>query len=605
MPVTSNPALFQAVLGGLVFLTFFAIFLSWRLAKNNSHPGPSDFSLIKKMWGLTLPANRLAFANVLLLQLAYSPLALLQPIPLTILADQVIGGRPFPAWISSLLPVNMQPESLALTILICFTLLVAVVSQIHNIVAWMSVVRMEEKVVYEFRAKLFAKAVLIPVKLLEEIGTKDILFRISQDSDSAKQLTVGLTRYLVSIVTLVVFGIVMFMINPLMSVIALLPAPIAFIVFILTKGRIRHSWEKAYVFANHAFNTISESLYLSRIVRAFGRADWHTNQFNLQSKEAIQQTIRASRTEATGDACLGIIFAVGHVLIFYVGVLSIQANELTLGELLVFHAYTGQMYNPLAMLSRMTGDLQQHLAMADRAFSVFDNPSERATPISQPVTRPVQGCIELQSVSYAYPSNPKLLVIKELSFTVPAGSMVGITGPSGSGKSTLLDLVLGFSEPVSGKILLDGSDLRNFGLAELRQHYALITQDPVLFSDTIEENVKYGRRDASYEEVLLALEHAGAKEMLRDMPRGLLTQVGERGAALSGGQRQRVAIARALLKNSPVLVMDEPTSALDSATETEVIQAIQAIRNSGPRKTIIVVTHSKALLDICESVYQL
>ena len=539
------------------------------------------------------------------LQILYVPLTLVQPIPLRILADNVVGEEPFPDFLTRFLPTDLAPWRVALYVLIGATLIISLTTQMHNVIAWMVATKLEQKAAFELRTKLFDHVQSVPVNHLEERGTSDALFRISQDAESAKELTVGLTRYLVSLISIIGFALVMLTIDPLMSLVALIPAPIAFLLLATIRGRIRRNWDATFTSSNRAFNELSETLSLSRLIRAFSRGSRHSSAYRSLSRDTIHRTVIASRAEAMLDAALGLVFALGQSALLVMGVLSIRRGDMTLGELLVFHAYSGQMYAPLATLSRMTGDIQQHLAMADRALSLFDLPVERTSTTPTSRSGRAFGLLEFRGVSYAYPSKPDQLVLRDLSLTIPAGSMIGITGPSGSGKSTLLDLALGFADPTAGRILLDGLDLGETDPADLRRQVALVTQDPVLFSAPIAENVRYGRPEATDAEVLRALDAAGALDFVIGLPDGIDTTVGDRGAALSGGQRQRVAIARALLRDAPILIMDEPTSALDVATESAILGAIDAARRRGTRRTIIVVTHSEELLNMCDSVIRL
>lgn len=564
-----------------------------------------DLRIVRRIWSLTLRPHKWGFLGLCTLQIVYVPLTLIQPIPLRILADNVVGEEPFPDFLTRILPTDTAPWQSALYVLVGATLLITVTTQIHNVIAWMAATKLEQKAAFELRTKLFDHVQSVPVNHLEERGTSDALFRISQDAESAKELTVGLTRYLVSLISIMGFALVMFTIDPLMSLVALIPAPIAFFLLATIRGRIRRNWDASFTSSNRAFNELSETLSLSRLIRAFSRGSRHSSVYRSLSRDTIHRTVVASRAEAMLDAALGLVFSIGQAALLVMGVFSIRRGEMTLGELLVFHAYSGQMYAPLATLSRMTGDIQQHLAMASRALTLFDLPTERSSPTPTSRTGRAFGLLEFRGVSYAYPSKPHHLVLRDLSLTIPAGSMIGITGPSGSGKSTLLDLALGFADPTSGTILLDGLDLGETDPADLRSQVALVTQDPVLFSAPIAENVRYGRPDASDADVLRALEDAGALDFVIDLPDGIDTTVGDRGAALSGGQRQRVAIARALLRDAPILIMDEPTSALDSATEAAVLSAIDVARRGNTQRTIIVVTHSEALLRMCDAVVRL
>jgi len=250
----------------------------------------------------------------------------------------------------------------------------------------------------------------------------------------------------------------------------------------------------------------------------------------------------------------------------------------------------------LKTVSRKAASLQANLVAAERAFAVLDQPPD---VIQRPDARPLSratGVIAFHNVSFAY--GPDRRVLHEISFTTEPGTRLGIAGASGAGKSTLISLLTRFYDPTEGEIRLDGVDVRDYRLDDLRQQFAVVPQDPVLFSVSIAENIAYARPGASEREVIAAAQAANAHEFITRFPQGYQTQVGERGVQLSGGQRQRIAIARAFLKDSPVLILDEPTSAVDQEAETAIVDAIRRLMRG---RTVILITHRPQLLERCSA----
>src|SRR5438309_1086834 len=270
---------------------------------------------------------------------------------------------------------------------------------------------------------------------------------------------------------------------------------------------------------------------------------------------------------------------------------------LTLGELLLVMGYLAQLYEPLKTLGKKSATLQGHLASVERAFFLLDQtPDLVEKPNARCILRATGGVI-CQNVSFDYSSERHAL--KHVSFEIEPGMRVGIVGPTGAGKSTLVNLLLRFYDPTEGRIFLDGVDLRDYKLADLRNQSAIVTQDPVLFSCSIAENIAYARPTASIQEIIAATKAANIHEFIDNLSAGYETQVGERGVRLSGGERQRIALARAFLKDAPILILDEPTSAVDLETEAVIMDAM---RNLMQGRTSFLISHRLSPLKDCDTI---
>jgi ATP-binding cassette subfamily B protein len=259
--------------------------------------------------------------------------------------------------------------------------------------------------------------------------------------------------------------------------------------------------------------------------------------------------------------------------------------------------YISQLYGPLETLSSMTAEIQGSVSSAARALFILDQTPEvleRANPVRLSRCR---GAITFDRVCFGYPGSEDSLVMHNASFEVSPTMRVGIAGVTGSGKSTLMSLLMRFYDPTSGSILLDGIDLRDYKLADLRDQFSMVLQEPVLFSTTIAENIAYARPNASESEIVQAAKNANAHDFIMRMPDGYDTRVGERGMRLSGGERQRISLARAFLKDAAILILDEPTSALDIRTETEIAETTQNLMRG---RTVFVIAHRPSLLRTCD-----
>jgi len=266
-----------------------------------------------------------------------------------------------------------------------------------------------------------------------------------------------------------------------------------------------------------------------------------------------------------------------------------------LGDLLLVMGYLAQLYGPLNTLSNSKASLQSSLASAERAFSILDEaPDVVERPGAQPLAR-AAGAVAFREVSFAYREDHP--VLHEVSFEIDPGTRVGISGETGAGKTTLMSLLGRFYDPTTGEISLDGIDLRDYKLADLRSQFAIVLQEPVLFSTTISENISYARPGASEEEIIEAAKAANAHEFIVGLPHGYETEVGERGMSLSGGERQRIALARAFLRDAPVLILDEPTSSVDTKTEAVIMDAMERLMRG---RTTFMIAHRLGTLANCD-----
>src|SRR5213083_2598546 len=331
---------------------------------------------------------------------------------------------------------------------------------------------------------------------------------------------------------------------------------------------------------------VQEVLGALRVVKAFGQEAREEERFIRRSTEGMMVRLRLAGLEGSFNVLVGLATAAGMAAVLLIGVRHVGAGVLTLGELLMVMAYMTQLYEPLKTISRKAATLQLHLASAERAFALLDEPSDvEVRPNAQLLGR-ARGAIAFRNVSFAYGKDRP--VLHDISFDVEPGTRLGIVGASGAGKSTLISLLTRFYDPTAGAILLDGVDLRDFRLEDLRRQFAVVPQDPVLFSASIAENIAYARPGANESNLVAAAQAANAHEFIVRLPRAYDTQVGERGVQLSGGQRQRIAIARPFLKDSPVLILEEPTSAVDQEAEAAIVDAIWRLMRG---RTVILITH--------------
>jgi ABC-type multidrug transport system ATPase subunit len=332
------------------------------------------------------------------------------------------------------------------------------------------------------------------------------------------------------------------------------------------------------------------------VVKAFGREDDQRDRFADRSATSVRAKISLSFVEGRFGIVVGATIGLGMGTILFLGTRHVLAGTMTLGELVLVMGYLQQFYDPLKTASKKVGALQSSLASAERVYSLFDQePDFVDSPDARPLAR-AAGAVTFRNVSFAYEDGPR--VLHNVSFEVPPGARLGIAGMTGAGKTTLVSLLTRFYDPSSGEILLDGVDLHRYRLADLRNQFAIVLQEPVLFSTSIAENIAYARPGADDADLVAAAKAASAHDFISALPDGYRTPVGERGVRLSGGERQRIALARAFLKDAPILILDEPTSSVDARTESQILESMERLMSG---RTAFMIAHRASTLEICDA----
>jgi ATP-binding cassette subfamily B protein len=561
----------------------------------------SDVFVFRRLLGEARPCWPL-IGGLFLLSLLSSPLALLTPLPLKIAVDSVIGSRPLPSVVAPFVPDNIaRSPDLLLAFVVGLLLSVVLLTQLQTLTVTLLGGFINEKLVLAFRSRLFHHIQRISLAYHDTRGTADTTYRINHDALAIQNIvTDGVIPFTAAAVTFLGMIYVMTRIDWPIALIALAIAPGLVVAARLFRPRLRRQSRDLKRLDSHALGVVQEVLGALRVVKAFGQEGREEERFVRRSRDAMRAKLRFAALEGSYQLLVGMTAAVGTAAVLLIGISHVLSGTLTLGELLLVMGYLTQLYEPLKTISRKSATLQLHLASAERAFALLDEPLDvEQRSKARPVAR-ASGAIAFRNVSFAYgPARP---VLHDISFAIEPGTRLGIVGASGAGKSTLISLLTRFYDPTAGDIQLDGIDLRDFRLDDLRRQFALVMQDPVLFSTTIAENIGYARPSAKQEELIAAAQAANAHEFIVKLPQGYDTQVGERGIQLSGGQRQRIAIARAFLADSPVLILDEPTSAVDAEAEAVIVDAIRRLMRG---RTVILITHRSSLLQSCTSLVAL
>ena len=523
-----------------------------------------------------------------------TPLALLGPLPLKIAVDSALGHQALPRLLR---PPGIAPSpELALAVAAGLLIATAVLRQGQEFVDRVLRTYVMERQILDLRARLFLHAQRLSLIHHDRRGTADALGRIDRDAREAQTIVVeSVFPSVAASLTLVGMLAVTARLDWQLALAASAIAPALYFINQHYRRRLRARWHAVKELETSALSVIQEVLGALRVVKAFGQERREQERFVRRSRESVRERLRLTVAEGGFGTLVGLLSALGTAVVLFVGIWHVQSGRLTLGELLLIMGYLAQIYQPLRTLSKRSVGMQSKLASAERVYALLDRaPDVPERPDARPLPR-ARGAIEFQAVSFDYASERPIL--RDITFEVPPGARVGIAGPTGAGKTTLVNLLLRLHDPTAGRILLDGVDLRDYRLADLRRQFAMVLQEPVLFSTSLAENIAYARPEASRHEIVAAATAANVHEFIVQLPQGYDTVVGERGMTLSGGERQRVSLARAFLKDAPILILDEPTSSVDVRSEALIMEALERLMQG---RTTLVIAHRLSTLEHCD-----
>jgi ATP-binding cassette, subfamily B, bacterial len=534
------------------------------------------------------------------LSLLSLPLTLLYPLPLKIVVDSVLGSRPVPAFLGDGLKEELSgftPLQFAIGLLLGTALLAG----LQGLTSWWLQTYTGEKLVWDFRARLLNHVQRLPLAFHDHYGPTDSVYRIQHDAPALQYVAIqGLIPLTTAVITLCGMIYVTARIDRELAVVALAISPILFLLSLGASRSMRRRSREVKQLDSSAMSVIQEVLGSIRLIKAFGQETREHERFVRHSSLRMSEQVRLSRLQAVFNVLVGFTIAGGTALVLALGVRHVRAGALTVGSLLVVMAYIAQMYQPLQLVSTKITDLQIWLASLERAFMLLDQDPEIAESKGAVPLERARGFFEFRDVTFRYESSGR--GVEHLTFRVPAGARVGIVGGSGAGKSTLLNLLMRFYDPVEGQVLLDGRDLRDYRIADLRRQFSVLLQEPMLFAASIAENIAYGRPDAADEDIVAAAQAASSHNFIMSLPEAYDTRPGEAGALLSGGERQRISLARAFLRDTPILILDEPTSSVDRKTEASILEAIEALMKG---RTTFMIAHRLNTLKNCDLILEM
>jgi ATP-binding cassette, subfamily B, bacterial len=536
-------------------------------------------------------------AGIAALALLSVPIALLLPLPLKIAVDCVIGKHALPDWLAWLTPLGAGSRGGQLAVAIGLLLLLTIVSNLQTMAAWLLQTYTGEKLVLDLRSRLFWHAQRLSMASHDATGTTEVAYRLQHDAPAIQFILIqGIIPLVTAALSFAAMLLVTAQLDRSIAYLALAMMPIMIAIGARAGYHTRSGWESVKQLDSSAMRIMTEALAGIRVVKAFGREDMEDARFHLRSRQRMGRQVRLAFTQASYHLLTVTVLAGSSAATLWIAVGHVLRGTLTLGELLLIMSYVAQLYEPVKTVSGKLPEMQSWMVSAYRAFSLLEQEPEAVTIARTPApSERSRGDVVFSGVGFRY--RPGRLVLNDVSFAIPAGTRVGIMGASGSGKSTLASLLTRFYDPCAGQITLDGRDLRSYTLPDLRAQFSILTQDAVIFSVTIAENIAYGRPEATRAEVIAAARAANADEFITALPNGYDTLVGDSGVPLSGGQRQRLAIARAFLKDAPILLLDEPTSALDARNERDIIAAIQELMCG---RTTFIIAHRVQTVRSCD-----
>ena len=498
---------------------------------------------------------------------------LLLPWPLKIVVDSVLGSRPLPAWLNDWFGGVDRVTLLILAVLagLTFTLLVNGLSVAMSYLN----TRLEQGIILDFRSDLFHHAERLSVAYRDHVSTGRLIYAINFESVAAGRLVMALQPLGQGVLTMVGMAWITFRIDHMLALLSVVVVPVLYYAIGYYATHMQPRLMQVKGLEADALSVIHDAMMMVPVVTAFGREDHELSRFRRHSLTTLRARVGITVRQTLFSLCVNMTTATGTALVLGAGSYQALRGRLTAGDLLVVLAYVAAVYKPLESISYTLGSLQDNLTGLRMGFHVLDTKpviEEARDAVSVPR---IAGSVRFEDVSFSYPG--RVDTLKRISFDVLPGQVVAVVGPTGAGKTTLASLIPRFYDPMSGRILIDGRDIRELTLKSLRDHISIVPQEPLLFSGTIADNIRYGRLDATMDEVVAAATAANVHDFIVRLSQGYETQVGERGVRLSGGERQRLCVARAFLKNATILILDEPTASIDSRTEGVILDALDTL----------------------------
>jgi ABC-type multidrug transport system fused ATPase/permease subunit len=498
---------------------------------------------------------------------------LAQPWPLAIMIDSVAGHKPLPPIARDILPEGHRYWQLFILVGAGFAFTV-LGNALH---VWQIAIdaRIEQGMILDFRSDLFQHAQRLSLTFHDARKTGELMGRINYAAASVGNVVMAFPPMLQAALSLLGMFAVSILIQWQLAVISLIVVPLLYYSAGLYGKRVTPRLERVQGLEWQSLSIVHESMAMLRVIVSFGREQYEFKRFREQGEAAVDERVKLTVRQTLFTLLVNTITAAGTAGVFGYGFFLVLEGRLDIGKLIVLMSYVAAIYQPLEQISGSVGVLHTELVALRSSFELLDTAPEIAEDPDAIELERVRGDVTYERVSFSYRGRKDTL--HDVDFHVESGQRVAIVGPTGAGKTTLMSLLVRFYDPREGRILIDGVDLRKLTLRSLRGQVSVVLQEPLLFSGTVAENIRYGRLNSSMDEVIEAAKQAGAHDFIERLPEGYDTQLGERGAQVSGGERQRICVARAFIRDAPILILDEPTSSIDSRTEAVILDSLERL----------------------------
>ena len=524
---------------------------------------------------------RWRFAWALLQVFLIAGFDLLKPWPLQLVIDHVLGGKPVA------LPVLSALAAGPLLLVACAGLVVVTLGSglmalLHNY----TTIGVGQRMVNDLRGALYAHLQRLSLAFHSRQKVGDLMYRITADSFAVQTMIMnGLLPILSALVLLAGMLAVLLPIDPLLAGLSLTVIPALFVVIALFNRKITAVATEVRERESTVYTLVQWAMSSMKVVQAFTKEEEEYGRFIGASRASLKATLRLYSWQTFYSAVVNSLIALGTALVVYVGARAVLSGRLSLGELVVFITYLAQLYVPVNQITQSWGLIAGARIGATRCFEILDTEADLKDGTRAFPAEGARGAVEWRQVTFRY--RPEMPVLRGIDLAVAPGTKVAVVGATGAGKSTLLGLLPRFYDPSTGRVLVDGVDIRHYRLKSLRQQIAMVLQPPLVFPISVRDNIAYGRPEASDAEIEQAARLARIHDLVRSLPQGYATVLGDN-ATLSEGEKQRLTIARAILRAAPILVLDEPTSALDVETEALVMEGIARLTQG---RTTFIIAH--------------
>ena len=516
------------------------------------------------------PYRKLAVLSMALLVLA-SVASLAAPWPLAAMLDAISGNESK----TSLLFFGETDRYTILAITAVTGFLVTVVGHGLTVINSYVDTRLEQDMILDLRSDLFAHSQKLSLTFHDARQTGELMSRINMQSAALGAIIMAVPPIAQSFLTLVGMIAIAMAIDWQVTLLSLSVIPFLYYSLGLYNSRIVPRLQTVYGLEWRSLSIVNEAMGMLRVIVSFGREHYEHRRFREQGQTAVDARVKLTVSQTAFGLWVATLTAAGTALVFYFGFRAVFDGRISIGELVILLSYIAAAYAPLEAISSTVGSLNEQFVAFRASLELLETPPEVTEAPDAIELERAAGAVAFEGVCFAYKSRTTTLT--DVSFSIEPGQRVAIVGPTGAGKTTLVSLLVRFYDPQQGRILIDGIDIRRLTLASMRAQISLVLQEPLLFSGTVADNIRYGRLEAGMEEIIDAAKAANAHDFISRLPEGYETELGERGAQLSGGERQRISVARAFLKDAPILVLDEPTSSIDSRTEGVILDALEKL----------------------------